>query len=244
MRGQMKSTVELGNRLVSILTEMSVSYSDDFRVVSKPYRLPDRNELEDWNGRGRAEELVEELARRLVNANRDSSAAERPRHSGTLGSRTINGALRKIRRGYLLPEKRVPLLRRVPADVIYFIATLPGGKDFLLREHHGPVGWHYHYLDKAQRRTNVILSWEDLTQGIQTPHPLFYERHAEGKSTVKARPERWEDEKRESMHRACSGDLRNSHWKPDAFRRAAAKAVAVWPRCAVPSAKVRKLARP
>lgn len=143
------------------------------------------------------------------------------------------GELRRIRNGYLEPFRIVPLVKNLPKIVVQFLITLPGGSDHLDREHHKPVGWHYHYLDRTKRRSDVILCWDTRWPGAKAPsrsalRPLFQERHGEGRAKFPAKPNRWRAPKRESMHDACAPDLQR--WALSEFRCAANKAEAVWPR--------------
>lgn len=150
--------------------------------------------------------------------------------SWSLGRVIENAALRQIRNGYLEPRRILPLVSRVPEAVVHFLITLPGGKDFLESEHHWPVGWHYHYLDKRRRRSDVILCWDTRWTPVrpQQLRPLFQEQHGAGKARFKARPHLWADPKCQSMHVACEPDLTA---RPiNEFRCAAKKASAVWPR--------------
>lgn len=149
----------------------------------------------------------------------------------SFGRVTETAALRQIRNGFLEPRRILPLVSNVPDIVVHFLITLPGGKDFLDREHHGPVGWHYHYLDMKKRRSDVILCWDTRWPGAVAPsrpavRPIFQEKHSEGTAHFRARPRRWSDDKCESMHQACEPDLRRPISE---FRCAANKARAVWP---------------
>lgn len=139
-------------------------------------------------------------------------------------------ALRPIRNGSLEPKRIVPLVLKVLELVVHFLITLPGGKDFLESERHGPVGWHYHYLDKRKRGSDVILCWDTRWTPIRPRQlrPLFQEQHGAGKAHFQAWPDLWADPKGQSMHVACAPDLKT---RPiNQFRCAAKKAKAVWSR--------------
>lgn len=220
----------LGLHLIEVLKEASIQ-SWEPHDVDGPWRpLPANEEHPAWENHALAEHLLAELSRGLKLSNADRQ--QRGIRSQPLGSKLVYGPTRRITRGYLQPAKRVPLLESVPVAVVQFIVGLPGGKDFLLREHHGPVGWHYHYLDRSQSRSNVILSWDTKYAKIEDPHPLFVEMHGEGKAKFKAKPDRWGHEKKRSMHRSCARDL-DGRWPLSAFRCASTKATAVWPENAV-----------
>lgn len=159
-----------------------------------------------------------------------------PQNGGwTFGELLQRATIREIRRGFLEPVRRLPLVANVPERVAWYFIQLPGGRDFLKRETHSGVGWHYHYLDEKKRRSNVILCWDTrwntapTTQAVGSiaPRPLFHENHGEGHARFSARPDLWGNAKRESMHNACSPDL--NQWKINEFRCAANKAIAVWP---------------
>lgn len=135
--------------------------------------------------------------------------------------------------GYLEPLRHRPLVARVPAPVVlYLLRELPDGEDALEREKHGVgngMGWHYHYLDRRRRRSDVILSW-DTRWDDPDPHalrPLFVESHAEGKAEFHARPDRWQDPRRQAIHELCSLDLGRPMSQ---FRPASNDADSVWPR--------------
>ena len=135
--------------------------------------------------------------------------------------------------GYLAPLRHHPLVARVPAPVVlYLIRELPDGEDALEREKHGVgngMGWHYHYLDRWRRRSDVILSW-DTRWADSDPNalrPLFVEPHAEGKAEFPARTHRWQDPRRRAMHALCSLDLDRPMSQ---FRPASNDADPVWPR--------------
>lgn len=150
----------------------------------------------------------------------------------SLGSVRYRAPPRAILRGFLEPVLRVQLLDRVPDRVVAFLISIEGDKDLLLREHHSQVGWHYHYLDKDKRRSDVVLCWDTRAPYcICNEHPLFQEKHGEGKSKLTARPELWADKKRQSMHTACVCDL--TRWSIDKFRCASKKALPVWPKTSI-----------
>jgi hypothetical protein len=134
--------------------------------------------------------------------------------------------------GFLEPLRQRPLVARVPAPVVlYLIRELPGGKDALEREKHGVgkgMGWHYHYLDRWHRRSNVILSWDTRWSSYdpKAERPLFVEPHAEGKAEFQARPYQWMEPKRRSMHALCAKDLTRPMSE---FRPASNSADPVWP---------------
>ncbi|NEJ85361.1 hypothetical protein GR223_05265 [Rhizobium leguminosarum] len=169
---------------------------------------------------------------------KDSGWQPHPDHIGEqvadewyFGDYVQRAPIRRIHRGYLEPVLRVPIIERVPADVAYFLISLPGGNDYLDRD--TDFGWHYHYLINRNTRTDVILCWD--TRWTPSPaggvRPIFVEKHGEGRYTTRGKPDRWGDTKRESMREACAPDL--AAHPVTIFRCASDKSVPVWPRSAV-----------
>lgn len=199
----------------------------------------------------RAQVLVEDIDRNLTDSERGLAASpseppiEGPWLFGIIPSRF---PLRPIIRGFLQPVQPTPLVASLPEKVaLYFITMLPDGRDGLVREHHGGIGIHYHYLDRQKRRSDVILSfdtrWVPPTGLSSDPRlalrPLFVENHAEGKAHFSAKPWSWHDEKRLSMYATCARDL---HFGIQSFRCAANGSDAVWPRSSMLTPHPSKLA--
>jgi hypothetical protein len=162
----------------------------------------------------------------------DISPAERDRWS--FGEAlTLRGFEREILRGLLVPQRKVPILRRVPDDVALFLLTIDDGEDYLKRETHG-MGWHYHYHNWRKDRSNVILSWDTRWSepNPQTKPPtqraLFVEPHGEkNNADFEAKPWLWGEKKRKSIYEACVPDL--SRWPIGEFKCAADKSEVVHP---------------
>lgn len=138
---------------------------------------------------------------------------------------------RKIHGGFLQPTLNLPVVVPSSDRVIAFLITLSGEDDYLFREHKGTL-WHYHYLNSAEVRSDVILCWDtrqriNLTAKPPEVRALFQEKHGEGKSHFKARPDLWRDRKKQTMHRAIVGDL--NRWPIAEFRCASNRAGPVWP---------------
>lgn len=110
--------------------------------------------------------------------------------------------------------------------VVAFLSKITGSDEWLKRENHDNLGYHYHYLNAKKDRSDVALSW-DIRAHPQTPHPLFQEKHAESRSKFAGRPDLWGNTKRQSIHEACEKDLKQ--WTLDKFRMACDKAGPVWP---------------
>ncbi|MCQ4632731.1 hypothetical protein GB927_022000 [Shinella sp. CPCC 100929] len=149
----------------------------------------------------------------------------------SLGSVDQRASARKIHRGYLEPVRRFTILEGVPDLVVAFLARIPGWDDFVKRENHPGVGWHYHYLVDRTKRSDALLAWDTRWQSPpdkpSTRHPLFGEKHGEGKADVHAKPWLWGAKKKQSMYELCSPDLKR--WPIHEFRCASSHADPVWP---------------
>lgn len=140
----------------------------------------------------------------------------------SLGSITMQRNPREIWGGFVTPTLRLPLILE-SERVVAFLITLPEG-DHLHRERHDAFGWHYHYLDSDERRSDVVLCWD--VRAASAPRPIFQEKHGEGRKAFSARPDLWGLKKCQSMHAACLPDLA---WPIGQFRAPTNKAKAVWP---------------
>lgn len=184
--------------------------------------------------------VIADSLRRLEDALGDEDAPPPPMETTdaffSLGRYETVETRRPIWGGHLEPivGRTLPVRSRV---VVAFLISLPD-RDLLKRERHSHFGWHYHYLDARERRSDIVLCW-DIRATVQTGlvRPLFQEKHAEGGSAFKARPELWGDRKRQSVHAACAPDLKRPI---DEFRAPTNKAEAVWPRTAVLTPAVRR----
>jgi hypothetical protein len=189
-----------------------------------------------------AERLLDELDNALANAggNPDGPVSAGPDDTHwTLGSAmTIRRGRRTIHRGFLQPVRRFPILSRVPDRVVFYLITLDGGEDYLKREAHSGVGWHYHYLDWREDRSNVVLCWDTRWEASQpqtkliVQRGLFVEPHGEkDNAAFEAKPWLWGPHKRQTMHEACAPDLNT--WRIKEFRCASNKSSVVYPPTAV-----------
>lgn len=188
--------------------------------------------------RADAAAIVKELAAALKDADwrpDQSSAANRLSGPWTFGEATQRAAIRRIHRGFLEPVRRFPILENVPALVVQFLTKLPGGRDYIKRENHPGVGWHYHYLADRHTRSDVILAWDTRwnpqpnlpPRSLGLLRPLFYEKHGEGHTNFHGKPWLWGETKRVSMYDVCTPDL--TTWPINEFRCASNKADPVWP---------------
>ena len=127
-------------------------------------------------------EIVEKLEKALRDTNFEPMATETgvvPDEHWSIGTMIYVLPKRPIHAGFVEPRFRLPILTRVPQNVIEFLIRLPGDRDFLEREHHGHIGWHYHYLDAKKRRSNVVLCWDT--------HVPFHRQNPTSTSSGKSR---------------------------------------------------------
>lgn len=139
-------------------------------------------------------------------------------------------APRKILRGFVLPVRQVAMRVPVSLKVFAFITI----DDDSLLDRHLFQGIHYHYCLADKRHTTTMVCWDTRW----TPDPgkpnevraIFHELHAEGAKSVRARPERWSDEKRKSIRETCAPDLQR--YRIEEFRCASNDSSPVWPKTA------------
>lgn len=184
--------------------------------------------------REHATRLVDKIERALQEENwQPDKTFDASQYAGswTLGWVEQRAPARRIHRGYLQPVRIFPIVERVPKLVLAFLAKIPGWSDYVKRENHPGVGWHYHYLTDPKTRSDALLAWDTRWQrptgGPNALQPLFGEKHGEGKADVHAKPWLWGDKKKRSMYEVCARDLLK--WKIDAFRCASLHADPVWP---------------
>jgi hypothetical protein len=149
----------------------------------------------------------------------------------SIGSEFQILAPRKILRGFVLPVRQVPI--SLPISLKVFALITIDDDSFLDR--HLFQGIHYHYCLADKRHTTTMVCWD--TRWTSDPgrpgdmRAIFHELHAEGAKSVRARPERWSDEKRRSVRDACASDLQR--YRIDEFRCASNDSLPVWPKSAV-----------
>lgn len=148
----------------------------------------------------------------------------------SIGSEFQVLAPRKILRGFVVPVRHVPI--RVPISLKVFAFIMIDDDSFLDR--HLFQGIHYHYCLADKRHTTTMVCWDTRwTADAGRPREvraIFHELHAEGAKSVRARPERWSDEKRESIREACAPDLQR--YRIEEFRCASNDSSPVWPKTA------------
>lgn len=143
----------------------------------------------------------------------------------TLGEVDFQVDERPILRGGIELRKRVPIAAGIPEVVVAYLVTVPGTRDQLTRERHGHWGYHYHYLDRKNRRSDTLLTFDRDSPAAAMPI-LCWERHAEGQK-FKARAAMWGTDKRESVYSACQPDT--LRFSLGDFKRPASDAEVVWP---------------
>lgn len=188
-----------------------------------------------------AEEMLADLRQALADSHWKPDAPadhDGERDRWTFGTAmTLRAPMREIHAGFLAPIRRIPMLTRVPEQVVLYLITVDRGEDYLENETHSGVGWHYHYLDWRKDRSDVILCWDtrweepDPQSDPPSRRGLFVEKHAEKGKPFRAKPWLWGDRKRKTMYEVCSADLAERHI--DQYRCAANKAEPVYPSGAV-----------
>lgn len=144
----------------------------------------------------------------------------------SLGTCDLRFNHRAIYKGFLEPIFRKPIVDELPDRVLKALISI-GEDDILWRERGGGVGWHYHYMNAARQRSDVLLAWDTRAKIGHGSRGIFSERHAERGKEFIARPDLWRNRKRESIHTACRHDL--DKWALSDFRNASNKADVVWP---------------
>lgn len=193
--------------------------------------IPEGLGARDWRGVGQVIHAIQSLDATLQEADFDGRAPPIGEEEFfSLGTVSVYGGVRPIHRGFVQPVLRLPVATRLPERVVAFLLGIPGDDEWLDRENHSNLGYHYHYLNAKRQRSAVAICW-DIRAAPQSPHPLFQEKHGEAHSKFSGRPDLWGDTKRKSIHEACAPDLKR--WSLDKFRMASDKAGPVWPLGAV-----------
>lgn len=203
-----------------------------FQVVAAEQELPDLVRESGWNPLPEAVErhwafpliagILNEIEERL-----DEIGYEAPTdRTGSYGTHYVRAPARKIVRGFLEPVHVAPIVPSGPPLTMALLTTVEGFKEKVCFEHHGPVGWHYHYCDKDGRRSDTILSWDTHHAQQKKIRPLFWERHSENNAKFQARATLWADKKRQSIYETCRGDLKRAITE---FRHPSDEASAVSP---------------
>lgn len=231
--------VDIARRLIAFAAEAEPHEIevDDFPLTGNQTEMLVREFGMEERYQRPAQTIIEELRKALAETDwqpdlSDIMPADRDRWS--LGEALIvRGFEREIFRGLLVPQRNVPILRRIPDHVALFLIGIEDGEDYLKRETHG-MGWHYHYHNWRKDRSNVILSWDTRwpEPNPQTKPPtqraLFVEPHGEkDNADFEAKPWLWGEKKRKSIYEACTPDL--VKWPIGEFKCAADKSEVVHP---------------
>ena len=99
-------------------------------------------------------------------------------------------APRAIHGGFLQPTLNVPVVVPASDRVIAYLITLPGEDDYLFREHKGTL-WHYHYLNSAEVRSDVILCWDTRQTINESIHPVKAAAALDANADAESRRSRW-----------------------------------------------------
>ena len=143
----------------------------------------------------------------------------------TLGSVIYRLERRPILRGEVELRRTEPVAPDIPDGVFNYLVTVPGTRDQLVRETHGHWGYHYHYLDDRNRRSDTLLTF-DRESASAAKATLCWERHAENHK-FKARAGMWGMDKRENVYSVCHPDTFRFSFTD--FKRPASDAEVVWP---------------
>jgi hypothetical protein len=120
----------------------------------------------------------------------------------------------------------VPIAPPISEGVFQLLVMVPGTRDWIKRELHGVQwGYHYHYLDAKNRRSDTLLTFDRDSKNPINPN-LCWERHAEG-DKIRAKANLWGCDKRQSVYSVCYPDIKR--FTLSNFKRPATDAAVVWP---------------
>ena len=130
-----------------------------------------------------------------------------------------------IVRGSLRLVQWRPIISNVSESTALFIQNVDK-RHKIIREIHGSWGYHFHYCDANEKRSDTVLSFrENLSNDGK--EVVFYEAHAVGKSDFLARVDRWGRKKKESAYNACLEGLGKLALAD--FKKPGATAETLWP---------------
>lgn len=87
-----------------------------------------------------------------------------------------------------------------------FAKLVAAGDGFVANENHN-FGYHIHYYDRKERRTNVIFTF-DPQEPRGSRETTFWEGHAGGSVQAKAKPDKFGDRRKMAIHDSCVSFLR------------------------------------
>ncbi|WBY02793.1 hypothetical protein PE066_04435 [Ramlibacter tataouinensis] len=191
-------------------------------VLPREFGLDELYEVEDLVRGIRAD--VRTLSEKIGGVNADSSSGAAESGQVYLGEVTVRLHRREFLRGVVEARVKMPLTPPLSEPVFLYLASIPGLRDKLARENHGHWGYHYHYLDSKERRSDTLLAFDH--QSPPSKPMLLWERHAEG-DKFKAKADSWGIGKRQSVYSVCEPDTKV--WPLSAFKRSSKGALPVWP---------------
>lgn len=147
----------------------------------------------------------------------------------SLGSEEFRGPLIPFLRGNLEPIRRIVVAPNLSENVVALFLIIPGLRETLEREIHGHWGYHYHYLDVKNRRSDTLLTFDRELKKLrdgQKVKVVTWEKHSEA-NHFKARAATWGNKKRQSVYDACVGD--STRRSLNDFKKPAKDAEALWP---------------
>ncbi|MCQ0093403.1 hypothetical protein [Roseovarius sp. M141] len=130
-----------------------------------------------------------------------------------------------ILRGFAEAVKSEPVGSTQSRKLAFCLISIPGLKEKLCRENHGHFGYHYHYLDKDERRSDTVLTFGNPQAGTKGV-TLFFEKHAIKKAGFVAKMNLWGNKKRISTYATCAPDLKK--WPLSEFKRPSIDASPLW----------------
>lgn len=143
----------------------------------------------------------------------------------TFGTLVYRVERRQILRGDVEIRRAIPLVEAIPDTLVQYLITVPGLREQLAKERHGHWGYHYHYLDARDRRSDTLLTFDQKSATPLNP-TLRWEKHAERRG-FEARAANWGDSKRESIYSVCKPDV--LRFPLSEFKRPASHSKIVWP---------------
>jgi hypothetical protein len=92
----------------------------------------------------------------------------------TLGTVVFRIERRSVLRGNINLCKTEPIGVNIPETLVHYLVAIPGTRDQLTREKHGHWGYHYHYLDDRERRSDTLLTFDHRISNTPCPVPVSY----------------------------------------------------------------------
>nr|WP_321442568.1 hypothetical protein [uncultured Cohaesibacter sp.] len=231
--------------------EISSQRNDASRVPGKCFRADPYCELDTAAALHKAIDCIEETVGKISDEI-DQPWNRRPLRkvdeaisselAMCLGKVTLHHPFQPFLRGYLEPCETRVVAPFLPVGLVQYLEKIPYVRGSLKRENHGHWGYHYHYYDTKERRSDTLLTFDnDPTTNCPNATPckphtacnqgclpqLKWEKHSE-KGTIKAKMGRWGDEKRESAYSVCKPDTLK--WDLSKFKHPKSDASDLWPR--------------